>query len=93
MGKYLPVTGMFAFRAVKGVGYGNALQPGTYPYSNSYATAPNSRRILNLGTNQSGDPRASSAYGSSSWEFTPGRNSTFSGNPAAVGGGNGKSSR
>jgi hypothetical protein len=75
--QYLPITGMFAFQAVKGAGYGNALKPGTYPYSTTYPTQPNSRRILNLGVTQTGDPRASSAYGSNSWEFSSGRQSTF----------------
>jgi hypothetical protein len=77
MGQYLPITGMFAFRAVKGVGYGNALKPGSYPFSTGYPTTANSRRILNIGTNQSNDPRASVAYGANQWEFTPGRQSTF----------------
>jgi hypothetical protein len=75
---------MFAFKARRATGYGAPLKPSAYPFSNSYPTAPNSGRILNLGANQTGDPRASSSHGAATWEFNGGRQSTFYPNTGGI---------
>jgi hypothetical protein len=80
----IPVTGIVGYRAARGDKYGRGVLPNAYPFSTSYVTTPDGSRILNLGNNQAGDPRASPAYGAASWVSDSGRSDAFGPDPSAA---------